>query len=487
MRTISIPPSPSRLIENLTQIGYSVPVAIADLIDNSIQAKASEIDIKIYTSDILGEPCVVICDNGVGMNKKELVNAMKFGSDKDYDKKDLGKFGLGLKTASLSQCRILTVISKPRLSPDTKSKLNICKWDMTHVYENDKWDVFNPSLEDLEDYEKEVFYTYEEYLKYGGTLVIWSDMKEFIPDLYSENSEKSSLCLSNMINDLESHLGLVFHRFIEGSVSGRKSIKIDVSGKEIESIDPFCKKERSTRQLDKKNIVMKYTERGEIKKSKVTLSPYILPKEGQFSSPQAYTKASKLGTWLSKQGFYFYRNGRLLKFGGWSSCATQDKRNIYLRVAVDFDEKQDLPFQVNISKEKASIPQEYKQEVKNWLRLCIEQARKKWLGKSKEHDVLKEKPVKPYKDLNVNNVLEFKVSKNTPSILCKRNSKNKKLSVNIPCDHFCSHLLEKKKGNNKMKDLSYVLMTLLDLVKNNRLKPSHIPLDDLYKEFKEIA
>ena len=487
MKKISIPPSPSRLIENLTQIGYSLPGAVADLIDNSIQAKASEIDIQVYHSGIFEEPCVVICDNGIGMNKQDLINGMKFGSNKDYDRKDLGKFGLGLKTASLSQCRILTVISKPRCSPDTKSRLNICKWDMTHVFENDKWDILNPSLEELENYEKEVFYHYESFLKSGGTLIIWSDMKEFIPDLYNENKEKRSLCLSEIINDLQSHLGIVFHRFIEGSVSGKKSIKIDISDREIESIDPFCKQERSTHQLDQKNIFMKYKDGDEIKKSKVTLSPYILPKEHQFSSPEAYKKASSLGTWLSRQGFYFYRNGRLLKSGDWSSCATKDKRNIYLRIAVDFDEKQDLPFQVNISKEKASIPQEYKQEIKSLLRFWIEQARKKWLGKSKNHDLKETRSLKSYKDLNLNNLLEFKISEHGSSVLCKRNAKNNKLTINIPYDHDFSHLLEKKKGNNKLKNLSYIFIILLDLVKNNRLKSSHIPLDDLYEKFREIA
>ena len=113
IKSISVPPTPLRLIENLTQIGYSFHTAIADLIDNSIQADSSEIYIDMCSINEADQPYIIICDNGRGMNKERLIEAMRFGSKEKYTERGLGKFGLGLKTASLSQCRILTVTFRP--------------------------------------------------------------------------------------------------------------------------------------------------------------------------------------------------------------------------------------------------------------------------------------------------------------------------------------------------------------------------------------
>ena len=473
IKSISVPPAPSKLIENLTQIGYSFDTAIADLVDNSIQADSSEVYIDMCSIHEADQPYVIICDNGRGMNKDRLIEAMRFGSDEKYTERNLGKFGLGLKTASLSHCRILTVISKPRVQIQSKSRLNICKWDMTYVYSNNEWHIQNPKESELEDYESLILETYKEKINNGGTLVIWSDMKEFLPDLYSSDEEKRKRFIINSTNNLKSHLGLTFHRFLQGTVHNKKRLKIFFDEKQIESIDPFCITE-STKQLDKRTVFFDYGK--EENKSKVIFSPYILPREDQFSSPEAYKKASKKGTWLSSQGFYFYRNGRLLKYGDWSSCATKDRKNILLRVAVDFNEKLDLSFEINISKEKATIPKKYKTEVSDFLKDWIQIARKRWYGKNKNKEVKPKITRKHYKPIDIENIIEIKIIKTGNKILCNRDSKTGKIVISVPTSNPLSVFLQKKVGRgNKFKEFSISLLLLLEVIKNKRLKREHIP------------
>ena len=482
IKFISVPPAPSRLIENLTQIGYSFHTAIADLIDNSIQADASEIYIDMCSINEADQPYVIICDNGKGMNKEQLVEAMRFGSKEKYTERDLGKFGLGLKTAALSQCRILTVISKPRIRLESKSRLNICKWDMAYVYGDNEWNILNPKESELEAHEKLILDTYKEKIENGGTLIIWSDMKEFLPDLYNSNQDKRVKFVVDSTNKLKSHLGLTFHRFLNGTISSKKRLKIFFDEKEIKSIDPFCTTEK-TKQMDKKEIYFNYGKE-EHNKSKVTFSPYILPREDQFSSMEAYKEASKQGTWLSNQGFYFYRNGRLLKYGDWSSCATKDRKNILLRVAVDFNEKLDLSFEINISKEKATIPKQYKNEVSDFLKNWIQEARKRWYGKNKNKEVKPKITRKHYKPINIKDVIEIKTIKNGNKILCNRGPKDDKIIISVPTSNPLSVLLEKKTSRgNKFKEFSISLLLLLEVVRSKRLKREHIPPLHKFEKF----
>ena len=483
MKKISVTPKASRLIENLTHIGYSFEVAIADLIDNSIQAGASHIHLDILSEDHGEEPCLIICDNGKGMNFDELKNAMTFGSEKDHTEKNLGKFGLGLKTASLSQSRVLTVFSKPRSESNTKPRMNILEWDMTYVYTDNKWQVLNPSFADLDSWKKDIFNRYEHELNDGGTLIIWSDMHEFIPNLYSTDKSIRDRFFSNTIDKIKKHIGVVFHRFIQGSVPEKKKINIFFDHNKIEGIDPFCKDERSLQQLNKKNIFVEYTENGEKRKSKVIFSPYVLPREDQFLSREAYVKSASWGTWFSTQGFYFYRNNRLLRYGDWSGIVTKDKKNILLRVAVDFNEQLDKAFQINISKEKASIPQGMRSELILSLEEWIGKARKRWNGKKKDAEQLELQKIYKEKDFSS---IKFKISSGN-KIRCKRSGKNKSIVIEIPKDHDLSEFLEKRKGKeNKLKDFSYKLLAILESVILKRLEIKHIPMEEIYEQFKEI-
>ena len=307
-------------------------------------------------------------------------------------------------------------------------------------------------------------------------------MKEFLPDLYNPDHDKRVRFVVDSTNKLKSHLGLTFHRFLDGTVSNKKKLKIFFDEQEIESIDPFCTKER-TKQLDKKEVYFDYGKE-EYNKSKVVFSPYILPREDQFSSIEAYKKASKQGTWLSCQGFYFYRNGRLLKYGDWSSCATKDKKNILLRVAVDFNEKLDLSFEINISKEKATIPKKYKNEVSDFLKDWIQMARKRWYGKNKNKEIQPKITRKHYKPIDIKNVIEVKIIKTGSKILCNRSPKDDKIIISVPISNPLSVFLEKKTvRGNKFKEFSISLLLLLKVVRSKRLKREHIPPLNKFENF----
>src|SRR5687768_16355260 len=110
MTPIEVIPDARRHMRSLSDMGYDFAQAIADVVDNSIAAEATEVRIDIeFDGD---ESWVRIADNGAGMRPEVLKEAMRYGANREYDEDDLGKFGLGLKTASMSQCRRLTVASR---------------------------------------------------------------------------------------------------------------------------------------------------------------------------------------------------------------------------------------------------------------------------------------------------------------------------------------------------------------------------------------
>src|SRR3954453_7139866 len=150
MKRIKAAPGARRLIESLRDLGYDCATAIADLVDNSISARASEVHIEIQTQGPTRAPFILIADNGVGMDRERLYEAMRFGAHQEYTTEDLGKYGLGLKTASLSQCRNLTVSSKAKASRSTRPRRYFLRWDLDYVYRTDDWDLLAPAPDELQ-------------------------------------------------------------------------------------------------------------------------------------------------------------------------------------------------------------------------------------------------------------------------------------------------------------------------------------------------
>lgn len=332
-RKIENNPSPSVLMNSMRSIGYSFKTALADIIDNSISAGAR--NIKIFSPINDEDLFISILDDGSGMTNNELLNAMKYGSDREYSLSDLGRFGLGLKSASLSQCRVLTVVSK------LENNLSAFRWDLDSVLEDKKWDCIEleqgeiselPSIAELKSQSM-------------GTLVIWQNF-----DIaYKKNNGKVREFLSEEIEDAEKHIRLVFHRFLSDKF---KNVKIFINNDLLIPIEPFLEEHPKTDSRKASEISLD----GSI----IKVQPYILPHQSDLS-PYDIEKLGGIETLRSGQGFYIYRNNRLIIYGTWfrlsSSCISPELLK-YGRIKVDIPNSLDDVWGIDIKKQNATIPRQ---------------------------------------------------------------------------------------------------------------------------------
>lgn len=320
-----VPFAPS-LIESMRSLGYSFPSAIADLLDNSISARAKKITIVAEPNL---NPSLVIFDDGCGMNQNELYEAMRYGSSNPLEERkedDLGRFGLGLKSASLSQCRKLVVISK--------KEGQVCgySWDLDYVMEKQSWMLKGFSDEEIYKYPHSELLNDVEH----GTYIYLSEFDR-IKEGTGNISETFNTCLDDMIN----HLALVFHRYID------EGLKIVVNGVEIESRDPFLLNHSATQRKRESSF--------HINGEKIVLKPYILPHLSKLSQDDL-DKVGGKDRLRSDQGFYVYRNKRLIIWGTWFRLERKDELNKLARVMVDIPNSLDYMWSIDIKKSTATLP-----------------------------------------------------------------------------------------------------------------------------------
>lgn len=328
-----LPPSAASLSASLRDLGYSLETAVADLIDNSISAEAT--DIQIFCDLSRSTPVLVIIDNGCGMSTDEVIAAMRHGSTdprKKRNPKDLGRFGLGLKTASFSQCRRLTVIS----SQD--GKRSGAEWNLAQLEDIDDWYV---SILESNDITNEPFI---EMLENTGTIVIWRDLDRFFED---ENGQKRDEIVNEKLGLVERHLSLVFHRFLSGEVKGRKKISIKMNGHLVTAFDPFCRKNAATQILPDETVW--------IDDNAVLMQPYILPHHSRLSASE-YDFYQDRSDFISNQGVYVYRNGRLMAWGDWFRLVPKGESTKLARVQIDFSNSLDEAWTIDIKKSRARPP-----------------------------------------------------------------------------------------------------------------------------------
>ncbi len=332
-----LPPFAPTLMESTRAIGYSTETAIADIIDNSVSAEADIIEIDFMPSNT---PYVSILDNGAGMDDQNLVQAMQYGSKnplESRDIEDLGRYGLGLKTASLSQCKILTVISK------RNNMINGCQWNLDHIKKTQSWSLIlldNKELNNFPNIEK------LKNLK-SGTLVIWQDLDKFFLKNRNISEVISKKCIATI-----NHLSLVFHRYLNGE-KGINKIHIFVNNSELKGKDPF---------LYKKSAQIMSDEIIKIDGSKIIVKPFILP----HTSSLTQLEIKELGdneTLKKQQGFYIYRNKRLLVWGTWFKLIKQNELSKLARVQVDIPNTLDDLWTLDIKKSTAVPPDEVKKNL----------------------------------------------------------------------------------------------------------------------------
>jgi hypothetical protein len=422
------------------------------------------------------------------MDREQLHEAMRFGAFQEYSSEDLGKYGLGLKTASLSQCHMLTVASKAKPQRGTKPRRCMMRWDLKHVHKTDDWDLLTPESEQLEDWENEALS--HSTGSSHGTVVLWSELDEALPLLNSHDAKQRERFLASLIDEVTAHLRMVFHRFIQGSVRGRRKVTIRVCGDTLKPWDPFCRNEK-TRELD----ILKLSIGDGKKGHQILVSPFVLPRENEFSSPQSHRDAAGPRNWNFQQGFYFYRNNRLLQAGGWSNLRAPDEHTKLLRVAVDFPGELDKACALNVTKMRARIPAEIREQVKNSVSRWAKTARERYdRGPStKGSGGRSTPPTNPGPGRPTNNA----VVNLGPISLCASNTNSQSLTVAkgakagavklvVPGNHDCAEVFKAANSNSDLKKLCFTLFGLLEAVVEKRLAPSEIPLESLRKFLRRV-
>lgn len=242
----NLPPVASCLVEALRSIGYSMNTAIADIVDNSIFANAKAISVCFSWSE--GDPWLAVIDNGCGMDQYELVSAMRLGSANPRDKrdiKDLGRFGLGMKTASFSQCRKLTVLSKKN------ELINCCQWNLDEIADSeaDEWKL---GILDPKSGDQRVGHLYETYLEKSdsGTIVLW-ELIDRVDSQFSMHLQEKAF--DRIMFDVREHLDLVFHRYLSPD-RGMSKVTIKVNGASLKGFDPFHSTCESVTELNQEKL-----------------------------------------------------------------------------------------------------------------------------------------------------------------------------------------------------------------------------------------
>lgn len=343
MNEIHLPPLAPTLVESLRAIGYSFETAIADLVDNSISAGSRKIDIQFRP---FNDPYVAIVDDGSGMTLNELIEAMRHGCQHpfcDRDWNDLGRFGLGLKTASLSQCRRLTVATLK------DGHLSAGCWDLDVIDTRRDWILVTLSEEEAlsKPHVRDLL------AKEHGTVVIWEDLDKIGAGF--ANLERR---LGELIDRSREHLALVFHRYLSGDKKNSK-IKIQINGNPVLSVDPYLQSHSATQILP--------AEIFSINGSEVRVQPFILPHISKLS-PDDIRRAGGEEGLRRYQGFYVYRTFRLINWGTWFRLARQEELTKLARVMVEIPNTLDHLWTIDVKKSMASPPE----QVRDGLRRIIE-------------------------------------------------------------------------------------------------------------------
>lgn len=351
---VSVAPSARRLTRSLRDIGYSFESAIADLVDNSIAAGASKVQISIVFDGKASS--ISLIDNGHGMTTPEIDEAMRFGSRRSYKNGDLGRYGLGLKTATLSQAKRLEVVS---LSKDTQSPV-ARTLDLDFINETDRWEVLDTS--DEPETTEALALLQEDH----GTVIQWKKLDRLLPTKSPEGGWARRR-IEGLSDKLSAHLSMVFHRFIEGVDEQKVTIK--VNDEELEPWDPFARHEAETEDLG----IDEFEIEQDGQTGKIRLHRYLLPTKEDFSSRESFESAAGPERWNKQQGIYIYRANRLVQWGGWAGIRTIDEHTKLARCALEFGTDLDEAFNINVAKMRVSLPAQLKKMLTRPVdELCIE-------------------------------------------------------------------------------------------------------------------
>lgn len=336
-----VAPFAGALVESLRAFGYDLPTAIADLVDNSISAGAKNVWIDFEWNG--QNSAVVVTDDGHGMSETSLVSAMRPGSQSPLIVRkphDLGRFGLGLKTASFSQCRRLTVRSRcGGATPAVRC------WDLDHVAEVNEWRLLRDGSADAVPH-----YSRLDKLT-NGTAVVWQNLDRLVAGQLAD-SDRDQQSFLQKAGTVAKHLAMVFHLLM----SGTHGVKIHINNTVIAPWDPFLEGEVATQVLA--------TTRLKLHNLVVEVQPFVLPHHSKLSKARHAEAAGPRG-WNSHQGFYIYRNRRLLVAGDWLGFGwSKDDHYKLARIRVEVPTSLDHDWSIDVTKSKAHPPAALRDELK---------------------------------------------------------------------------------------------------------------------------
>ena len=342
-------PTADILMISMRAMGYSFESAVADIIDNSISASATNVFLKFPIDPM--DCYIAICDDGYGMSKEELFDAMKYGSEQKRGQRaadDLGRFGLGLKAASLSQCRRLTVASKK------DGIISAYIWDLDVILEKKDWYIIECSEYDISGIRQISWLDNID----SGTVVVWENF-----DLIEKSSGNVYSELNKYQDSTADYLSLIFHRFLNKSGSNKLSIK--VNNYELKGFDPFLENHPKTNVRKRVEIPVEDSDAVE---RMVAVQPFVLPFQKDLSAEDKKLSGG-IESYRSKQGFYVYRNERLIVWGTWFG-RHRDELTKYARIRVDIPNTLDDIWGIDIKKQNAKIPA----VIKNRLTRAVDEA-----------------------------------------------------------------------------------------------------------------
>ncbi len=328
------------MLESLRGLGYSTATALADLIDNSISAKATTIDLIF---DWKGEGSSVrLIDDGIGMNADQLDAAMRLGQRSPLDERspnDLGRFGMGLKTASFSQCRRLTVASA------SEGQYGCLRWDLNVLAaaDGDGWFLLEGAAEGSDGLIAPIANMPH------GTIVLWEHLDRIVTTGFGEAD------FLELIDRVQAHLAMVFHRFLTHPAS----IRLNINARPVKGWDPYL--------LDHPATWSSPIERLLAAGSQVSVQCHVLPHKDRLS-PMEQQEAGGPDGWSAQQGFYVYRNRRMLVAGSWLGLGrgrswTKEESHRLARIRLDILNTSDSEWGIDVRKSTARPPIEIRERL----------------------------------------------------------------------------------------------------------------------------
>lgn len=359
---VVLPPQAARTIEGLRDTGYEPSDALEDIVDNSIAAGATEVLVRVWMTPA-GEPLVTVSDNGHGMDEADLINAMTYGSAARQNRASLGKFGLGLKTASTAMCRQLTVVTRAKDGATPQA----ATWDLDFVQERNEWLLQrpDPTPEQLELLD-------EAAAGSSGTLVIWSKVDRLIHDYVNPAGSAAQKALARRVGEFRASLALTYLRFLRGDPPHKK-VRIILNDEDVEPWDPFGE-DFGTEVLLDQEIPVQIRDGDATKNASFRLRAFALPPRSELTKDQR--DRAKILT--ANQGFYVFREGRLLAHGTWLGLRSVEPHLNLSRIEFSFDNLLDDAFQIDIKKSRIQLQRDLQDSLRRLVQPAIAEAEERY-------------------------------------------------------------------------------------------------------------